>query len=173
MPREKKSKKRSAITGGRDDWRPSETYFIDNALGRSLIASPLIELGATVHLHTDHFAGHTPDTEWIPQVTERGWVILTKDRNIKHNPLEHGTVMACGARYVCVLGGQSTGEEVGRRVAALFRTIDGIASVATRPLLMRVGKTAVTVLDGSEWVPATKQHENPSFWRRRGYGRGT
>ena len=126
-----------------------------------------------MHLHTDHFAGDTKDTVWIPEVTERGWVILTKDRNILHDGYERATVMGCGARYVCVRDGQSRGEEVGRRVAAVLPTVDRICAVATRPLLIRVTKSAVNVLDGSEWVLASARHENPSFWRRRGYGSDT
>jgi len=36
----------------------------------------------------DHFETEAADTEWVPEVGSRGWIILTKDRALRHNSLE-------------------------------------------------------------------------------------
>jgi len=36
----------------------------------------------------DHFAADTEDTQWVLEVGKRGWIILSKDRHLRSNPLE-------------------------------------------------------------------------------------
>ena len=63
------------------------TYFIDRALGKS-VGQSLQLLGVNIEFHHDHFAPDAPDTEWLPIVSQRGWVVLTKDERIGRNILE-------------------------------------------------------------------------------------
>ena len=58
------------------------TFFVDRSLGKQ-VGRRLREAGATVELHDDHFEETTKDSVWTPDVTARGWVILTKDKNIR------------------------------------------------------------------------------------------
>jgi hypothetical protein len=44
--------------------------------------------GARVEVHIDHFPQDAADADWIPEVGRRGWVLITKDENIRRNPLE-------------------------------------------------------------------------------------
>lgn len=44
--------------------------------------------GAQVEAHDDHFAQNTTDVEWLAQVGKWGWVVISKDQNIRRNPLE-------------------------------------------------------------------------------------
>ena len=64
------------------------TFFIDRALGRKYVADALRNAGAKVEVHEDHFLPDAPDTEWLPEVSQRGWLILTKDDAIGRNILE-------------------------------------------------------------------------------------
>jgi hypothetical protein len=51
-------------------------FFVDRCLGKA-VAVALRTAGVEVHTHDDHFAQTTRDVDWIPEVTARGWVILT------------------------------------------------------------------------------------------------
>ena len=51
-----------------------------------------------VELHDDHFPPRTKDTEWLAEVSRRGWVVLSKDFNIASNALERITLFESGAR---------------------------------------------------------------------------
>ena len=44
------------------------------------------------------------DSEWIPEVARRGWLILTRDRHIQEHRLEIAAVRDHGARMVVLTG---------------------------------------------------------------------
>jgi hypothetical protein len=58
------------------------TFFVDRDTGGRLLAVELRNRGYTVVLHDDVFPQDTKDPFWIRSVAERGWLILTCDRNI-------------------------------------------------------------------------------------------
>jgi prevent-host-death family protein len=66
----------------------SLTFFVDRQFGRFIVPEALRAAGAKVEAHDDHFAQNTPDVEWLTQVGKRGWVVISKDQNIRRNPLE-------------------------------------------------------------------------------------
>ncbi|GAA0963071.1 hypothetical protein [Actinocorallia libanotica] len=51
----------------------------------------------------------TDDDVWIPLVTERGWLIVTKDRHIQTRPREIQAVREHGARMVSLGGAEAVG----------------------------------------------------------------
>jgi hypothetical protein len=44
----------------------------------------------------------TPDLVWLPEVASRGWLILTRDRNIQRHTREIAMVRDSGARMVAL-----------------------------------------------------------------------
>jgi hypothetical protein len=66
--------------------RASLTFFLDK------VAQLLRAAGANVEVHLDHFGGDIADIEWIPEVARRNWVLITKDQNIRRNPIERALV---------------------------------------------------------------------------------
>jgi len=40
------------------------------------------------------------DPDWIPLVARAGWVIITRDRHLKHRPAELSAIVSNGARVV-------------------------------------------------------------------------
>ena len=49
------------------------------------------------------------DRDWIPQVATRGWLIVTRDRNIQDHRAEIGAVLNHGARMVTLHGPEARG----------------------------------------------------------------
>jgi hypothetical protein len=64
-------------------------YFVDRSLGGRIVVDALRAAGETAHAHDEHFAADTPDADWLSEVGKRGWVVLTKDKEIRRNQLEH------------------------------------------------------------------------------------
>ena len=40
------------------------------------------------------------DAQWIPEVASHGWVVITRDRHIRHRPAERAALVSAGARHV-------------------------------------------------------------------------
>lgn len=76
----------------------SVTLFLDYQIGRYVVAKALRAAGASVEVHIDHFAQDAPDTEWIPEVGRRDWVLIIKDQNIRRNALERDAYVAAKLR---------------------------------------------------------------------------
>jgi len=64
------------------------------------VADALRAAGARVEVHIEHFEQNAPDTEWIPEVGRREWVLITKDQNIRRNPLERAACEAANGRMI-------------------------------------------------------------------------
>lgn len=55
------------------------TIFIDRAISQKKVPEALRAAGAIVELHIDYFPPESPDTKWLPIVSQNGWVVLTKE----------------------------------------------------------------------------------------------
>jgi hypothetical protein len=78
-----------------------------------VVAEALRAAGAKVEVHLDHFRGDMPDIEWIPEVAKRNWVLITKDQNIRRNPLERTAYEAAKLRGFIVTGKDMNAKELG------------------------------------------------------------
>ncbi len=91
---------------------PDPVLFLDECFGGAAVANALRSAGATVEVLIDHFPAGTEDAVWLPQVGRRGWVVLTKDKRIRHRELERDAVMDAGlALFVLTAGDLKATEE--------------------------------------------------------------
>ena len=51
----------------------------------------------------------TPDTEWLPEVAQRGWLIVTRDSRIQEHHAEIEAVRVNGARMIALAGKEAIG----------------------------------------------------------------
>lgn len=57
----------------------------------------LAAAGHDVRSWYDHFKS-VPDVEWLPTIGARGWVRLTKDKDIRRRPIEIQAILNCRVR---------------------------------------------------------------------------
>jgi len=50
--------------------------------GKEARGAALRQAGPTFHIHHDHFPTDAKDEDWLVQVGQRGWIVLTKDHRI-------------------------------------------------------------------------------------------
>jgi len=87
------------------------TYFTDVCLGNKLLPQRLRDEGLHVVTHAEFgLAPDERDVDWIPKVALKGYVILTKDRNIRRLPLELRVVLQERARYFVLGNANRTAE---------------------------------------------------------------
>lgn len=86
-------------------------WWFDRCLGKQL-PTRMAELGADVRRYGDLYPDDPakPDIDWIPEVTARGWVIVTKDKNIRRDAAEWNVLLNARARYVCLASANMTGQ---------------------------------------------------------------
>lgn len=51
---------------------------------------------------------------WLAEVTHRGWVVLTKDKNIRRNEVERAAIVTSGAACFMLGRGDLSGATMGR-----------------------------------------------------------
>lgn len=102
--------------------QPEITFFIDWSIGQKSVPEALRAVGAIVEVHGDHFAPETADVDWLPVVSEKGWVVLTKDEKIGSTPIEVEAIARASARiFILVSGNLSRQQMVDLFVEALER----------------------------------------------------
>lgn len=114
------------------------TLFVDRSLGKG-VGRALRAAGATVELHDDHFPQTALDKDWIPDVTSRGWVVLTKDKNIRRPRHEREDVLLAGARVFTLGSGNMRGEQMAAVLIEHLDEIERIATTQAAPFVYAVG----------------------------------
>jgi len=99
----------------------------------------LRDLGATVIAHDDQFAPTTPDEVWLERCGREGWIVLTKDRNIRHNILERTALLRSGVRAFVLVSGNLTGAEI---ITAFTRALPRIQKLAVEVPAPFIGKVS-------------------------------
>lgn len=81
-------KKPSGASSNSTPGPPDEpVIFVDEALGRHVIAGALRAAGARVEVHADHFKPGELDETWLAEVARRDWIVLSKDLRIRYRGL--------------------------------------------------------------------------------------
>jgi hypothetical protein len=87
------------------------------------------------------------DTVWIPEVTSRGWLIITRDSNIAVNRAEIQAVRGSGARMVVLAGKEAIG--TWNQLEVLFtrwRSIEALRDVPG-PFIFSATRTRLSQVD--------------------------
>ncbi|AWM39707.1 hypothetical protein C1280_23705 [Gemmata obscuriglobus] len=118
---------------------------MDICLGKA-VAAALRAAGATVEIHTDNFAQDVEDTTWIPRVAAKGWVILTKDKNIRRRHGEREATLLSAARMFTLSSGSMRGAVMAEIFVSQLDAMEQLATALAPPFL------AVVTQDGIEIV---------------------
>ena len=116
-------------------------FFIDRSLGRIAVAAGLREDGWDIVTLAEHYGmprdEEVADTEWIADAASRGWLILMKDKRIRHRSAEIEAVTTNKAKCFVITRGDLTSADMVRRFItnkqAIFR-----ATVTSGPYIYSV-----------------------------------
>jgi predicted nuclease of predicted toxin-antitoxin system len=115
-------------------------FFIDRALGKKYVADALRSVGANVEVHADHFSPDAPDIEWLPEVSFRGWLILTKDDEIGRNFLEQMAIASSDAKVFVLSLRNLTGEEMAEIFVQAIERMEKFARSNQSPFIAKIYK---------------------------------
>jgi hypothetical protein len=134
-------------------------YWVDRCLGTDVIPRALRAATVGVRTYTDLYPNDpkVPDHVWIPEVAARGWVVLTKDKNIRRSPVEIEAIRLAKARYVCLSAANMRGDEQAACLLHHWKTIDSVVANKPVPLIVTVTRTQVVWLDDGTWRVAKRK----------------
>lgn len=122
--------------------QPPITFFIDHCVSQRIVPRALRAAGASVEAHVDHFAVDAPDIEWLPEVSARGWVVITKDWGLSSNLLELRAIARAEARVVVLASGNYTGEEMATILVAGLERLQRFVQGNPAPFIARIDRRA-------------------------------
>lgn len=76
----------------------STVFFVDRSLGKRVVAQALRDAGVAVKVHDDHFPQDATDVEWLTAAGKQDWVVLSKDKQIRRNPLERAAIATASVK---------------------------------------------------------------------------
>ena len=111
-----------------------------------MLLDALRAAGADVRRHRDHFAPDAPDETWLPEVGHRGWVVLTKDKNIRRNELEREALLSANVRAFVLTSGSLTSAETAAVFVQQLRKMADMAVSEPPPFVASVTRTGVRIV---------------------------
>lgn len=124
------------------------TFFIDRSLGKEKVVAALKERGAIAEPHDHHFPTDAPDHLWLQAVGAKGWVVISKDRRIRHRGAERAAVEHARVALFIFRGGSMRGEEIAQVLVNALPSMLRLVQRQPRPFIGSISKTgAVKLLD--------------------------
>lgn len=112
-----------------------------------MVAEVLRRGGCNVEIHDQHFAVNARDAEWLPEVGRRGWVVLTKDRNIRSRQNELIALLAANVAAFVLTAGDLAGQDMADAYLRALPKMKRMLLGQPRPFIARVSQGgAVTLL---------------------------
>lgn len=99
---------------------------MDECLGRKALSEALRAAGHEVILHHERFPAGSDDVDWLTALHthRKEWIVLTKDEQIRKNPLERRAYLAAGVRVFALTSANlSSAQQAGAFRRALGRMI--------------------------------------------------
>lgn len=134
----RKSKRRS---GASSKPPPEPTLFLDRNLGKYIIAKRLRDAGMKVEVHDDHLPMDAPDEDWIALIGLKGWVAVTKDKNVRYRMAELAAILEHSACVIVIRMRNATGPEIADVLTKGRRRIARFASKTPAPYLTGIQKS--------------------------------
>jgi hypothetical protein len=136
--RRKRSRKRSAASSIAKRLE-STVFYLDESIYSRVLYERMVSLGARVERVGEAFPFGSSDQVWLKGCGQRGWVALTRDRNIRRRPLERRAIRSAGAAvFVFTAGGASAGDTA-NSIARLLHRFVNIAASEKRPFVRTFG----------------------------------
>lgn len=113
------------------------TFFLDNNLS-DRIAKGLRGFGEDARHLKEHFPTDAEDCEWLPEVAQRGWFVLTRDLGLHTKPLELALIKRHGAGVFVVTGRHLKAWDLIVLIVRKWPDIRRQAQALSRPFLLEV-----------------------------------
>ena len=116
------------------------TFFLDRSLESKIVLEELRKAGVTIEPHAAHFVPDAPDTVWLQAIGLKGWVMLMKDKNIKHNYIERRMLLSSKVKAFLFVPGNLKAIEMAEIIIKALPKIVRFVKRYEAPFLARIEK---------------------------------
>jgi PIN like domain len=102
------------------------------------LVDALQQRGRVVHMHRQVFPDGTPDRVWIPDVAERGWIIVTRDRRLQNRHIEWMAFLRARARVLWFKGDRASGTDITEAFLSALPAVDEITARLAPPYILKI-----------------------------------
>lgn len=103
-----------------------------------MVANALRAAGEEVRLHHEQFAQDASDAEWLRRVGKDGWVVLTKDRQIRSNQIELESLISANIACFNLVSADMDGAQMAHAFVTALGDIKRILQRINRPFVANV-----------------------------------
>jgi predicted nuclease of predicted toxin-antitoxin system len=136
-------------------------FFVDRCVGKGVVLA-LRSAGAQVEAHDDHYAQDEPDEKWITDVAGRGWVILTKDKNIRRRAGEREALVTASARIITLTSGNMRGTEMAAVFVRHLTEMEELVPSQPAPFVAILGPGGMQVVMPKQPASPNEDPANPT-----------
>lgn len=122
-------------------------FFIDRCLGSVRLVNALRKSGITIEVHDDHFPQSAQDEDWLPEVGQRGWIVLTKDARIGNRLPERLAVASANIRMFVLASQNLSGQDMINSFREALPKMQQFAHDRPSPFIAKVYKNG----EVNEW----------------------
>lgn len=99
-----------------------------------------------MEIHSDHFPDDATDELWLTECGRKGWVVLTKDKQIRYNELERQALLSAGVASFILISGNLTGSDEAMAYVKALPKMAGYLSNQKKPFIAKVDKSGNVTL---------------------------
>lgn len=132
-----KSKKRSASNSAPPE-RP--TLFIDRCAWTRVLGERLTQADIPFVKHDSLFAQDCPDEEWLRKVDGKGWLVITRDQNIRRKANEIAAFRGTRLCVFALASGNASGTDQAALIVELYPKFVKHAASAKLPAMFSVSR---------------------------------
>lgn len=141
----RKSKKRSASNSAPPPERTA--LFIDRSAWSRVLGDALETADIPHVAHHQHFKHDCPDEEWLRGVSGRGWIVLTRDQNIRRKVNELRAFREAGLHVFVLASGNASAADHAALVVKLYPKFLTLVQKIPPPAMFSVSlKESITLV---------------------------
>jgi hypothetical protein len=121
-------------------------FLDENHCRNPHIIRAIEERGFVCQKHLDHFSPGAADTEWLPEISQRGWSLLTTDARIRSNFLEKEAVRVNRVRMFYFSRNNLAGVEMGNALRRALPQMEALLRTQSPPFTASISKSGEVIL---------------------------
>jgi len=116
--------------------------FIDRCAWSKKLGEALDQAKIPFVTHHSLFEPDAADEDWLRAVKDNGWVILTRDKNIRYKANEHRALVDAGLFMLVLTQGGLSAEETARIVTQAYPEICKVLAKSSPPAIFSLTRAA-------------------------------